>query len=146
MRYLKTPIAALFVAAVAVLGLGAAAQASTTTGRSCSSGGTTTTVHLSYTSPGGIVEFDSFAWSTSPAAQLNRISIAARHPGGNEVLMGAAGGTSTTLNDVGSSDSYYQPSDWPKSVGTSGAIEWRASIWGGVGNSTDSCNTGWHAL
>lgn len=89
--------------------------------------------------------FDSFAWSND--YNLDRVAVSWRQDSGHSfVVVGAAGGTSTSQNDVDpSSSGAYTPSDWPKRAPGSGG-EYRITVWGGAGNSNESCNSGTHDI
>jgi hypothetical protein len=98
--------------------------------------------------------FDSMGWNTSPHADLDRIAISWRSPiDGTIFVMGAAGGTSGTQNDVANESSgwpsaNYVPSDWPKGTASVSGFpgDWRGSVWGGQGDSNASCNTGFDSM
>lgn len=141
-KFVLAAIAAVS-AVLLVIGAGASAQASTTPS-SCFSGGTTISFSLNYTDSGGNpVWINNFGWSTSPAAQLNRISLYFRFNAADTPrLISAAGGTPETLNDVSSSAVGYAdnlPYGWLNASDP----EYKFNVSGGVGDSTDTCNTGW---
>lgn len=144
-RNVKYLIAAVFTAlALIVGGLGAGSASAAVSHDSCVTGGTTVSTTLFYSVNGASRSVSNYGWSTSPAAQLNRIALDLRDDGASYLPRSAAGGSTATLNDVPSSESGYS-SSLPLNL-SGGGYEYRFRIWGGVGNSTDSCNTGWHGF
>lgn len=141
-RSLMIALAVVF----AVLGLNVGSASAASNAYSCASGGTTTTVRFYEDAAYSTPNFDHFAWSTSPNALLNRISINVRDAddGIESGVIQAVGGTTTTVDDVPSSGT---TSDSNATLFYNyGHPQWRASVWGGTGSSTASCNTGWHAF
>lgn len=141
----KRFILAVLTTALMVGGLGVASASAATSFDSCVSGGTTISTTVFYTTSTGHRHVSNFAWSTSPAAQLNRIALELRDDGASWTPVAAAGGTAASLNDVPSSDAGYSSGQLPLSM-SGGGYEYRFLIYGGVGNSTDSCSTGWHSF
>jgi hypothetical protein len=113
----------------------------------CNTGGTHVDVILNWHNVNSNTrDIDNWSWATTPPADLNRIQVDMRENGGAIFYsQGAAGGSTSTLNDVPDSEANYDPGFF-FSVDRNNSPQWRATVWGGVGNSTDSCNTGWHSM
>jgi len=118
----------------------------------CDSGGTTIDVTLYYNVSGvgssqiNFVDLMGVSWTTSPAAQLDRISVFGLNDalsGGDDVQLYAYGGTSSSQNDVPSSHisdqlgrGYFFADNTPGDLSV--------NVWGGVGNSNAYCQTNHH--
>jgi hypothetical protein len=138
----KILIVLLAVLALTVGGLGAGTASAATSSGSCTTGGTTFTFSLNHNDN----TYNAFGWSTNPAAQLNRVTLTeAYDPMPNlEFHVVNYGGDKDTLNDVASSATHVKLSSWPRTVYN--VRYWRAWVWGGVGNSKDSCQTPWRPI
>jgi hypothetical protein len=114
----------------------------------CTSGGTEVDVRLYYevfgigSSAQNQIHLTEVYWQTAPNALLNRISVSVdgNDNGTYEQQISNIGGSVSTLNDVASSGTYEQGgastyADFDDN--TPGMI--RVQVWGGVGNSTDTC-------
>jgi hypothetical protein len=134
------------IAAIAFLFAGVGAASATTQSGNCSAGGTTTTVGIHYDT---YYEWNYISWSTAPAAQLNRMQVeTANDPSDDrsfDYTWFDIGGSSTSLNDVASSDDNNTSDGLPKTVINAGRY-WRATVWGGVGNSNAVCHTPWRYI
>lgn len=140
----KYLLALLVSVGLIVGGLGAgSASAVTQTGYCTTSGsqGVDVAVRLDHPT---YYNFNDVGWDTNPNALLNRITItlAESSSGTDPYLLWSIGGTSTTPDDVASGATNYVPGGWPKTI-LNGGRYWRASVWGGSGDSNGSCNTGW---
>jgi hypothetical protein len=123
--------------------VGGAAQAATSND-SCVTGGTTVSTTLFYVQNTNNRVVSNYSWSTNPGALLNRIALELTDNGALYQPASAAGGSTSTLNDVPSSESGYDD-NLPITL-SGGGYQYRFLIYGGVGNSTDSCSTGWHSF
>lgn len=141
-RFIAAVLAAL--ASVVLLGVGSASAAVNST-RYCDNGSVRITASINHD---GYNHFNYLRWWTAPFTEVNRIAwyTADNASGANPYLIAAVGGTSGTLNDVEVANYGYQPSGWPTILENTGHY-WRASVWGGAGDSTAVCNTGpWESL
>lgn len=147
---LKRISAVLAVAALPVLALATPAGAVplTVTNRtatfSCTSGGSTFTLTQRYKADNvgtGAITLDEHTWSSSPAAQFDRITFSLLDGSGNPyTLLYAMGGTSSSQNDVPSSGGSSAENGIGATVYAPGTPKFRVSVYGGVGNSTATCS------
>jgi hypothetical protein len=70
-RFLLAALAAVLM----VGGLGVASASAANENASCNSGGVTTSLTLFYSITGTNYQVSNWSWSTSPAAQMNRIAL-----------------------------------------------------------------------
>jgi hypothetical protein len=110
----------------------------------CTSGGTSISGTISYTVSGvgnsaqNEVHGTLFNWWTTPGALLNRISISVDgNSDGVYVQQLNTGGSVSTLNDVPAVGD--NPTDWWATFAEGDPGHIRMQVWGGVGNSTDTC-------
>jgi hypothetical protein len=138
----KILIVLLAALALIVGGLGAGTASAATSSGSCTTGGTDFTFTLNHNDN----TFNELGWSTDPAAKMNRLTLTTSYynTGNGEFNEVNIGGDKDTLNDVASSRSHYQPGNWPSTFYS--VRYWRVWVWGGVGNSKDSCQTPWRPI
>lgn len=112
---------------------------------SCESGGTTVKVALQYLVNGvgsatvNSAELNSVVIDTNPNAALDRVSVyGLNDTSGEDKLMFAKGGTVASQNDVYDGSYYFNVN--PTYYWANGVEErFKVFVWGGVGNSADSC-------
>jgi len=152
---MRNTILAALAAVALVLGFGAASATAASNGThtqtySCSSGGTTTSVAITYivsgigTSSLNSASITGVSIDTNPNAALNRVSVYGLNDyfsSGGDVLMVSFGGSASTLNDV--TDGYRGGGSLSPNAGYSwgnGVTEYvKVNVSGGVGDSTATC-------